>query len=112
MVAPAHGPAADQNHETAYGPPAVSTRSFPVRAHVTSDGATPASNDSVFRAGDGHDTIQENDAVFNSASNHNEDTLSFEAGVAPSDVTWARTGNDLVLTLQWRGGSDHHLVVL
>ena len=61
-------------------------------------------NTYVFRAGDGHDTIQENDAVFNSASNQNEDTLSFEAGVAPSDVTWARTGNDLVLTRN--GGTD------
>jgi Ca2+-binding RTX toxin-like protein len=61
-------------------------------------------NTYVFGVGDGHDTIQENDAVFNSASNQNEDTLSFEAGVAPSDVTWARTGNDLVLTVN--GGAD------
>ena len=61
-------------------------------------------NTYVFRAGDGYDRIQENDAVLNSAPNHNEDTLSFEAGVAPSDVTWARTGNDLVLTIN--GGMD------
>jgi Ca2+-binding RTX toxin-like protein len=61
-------------------------------------------NTYVFGAGDGHDTIQENDAVFNSASNQNEDTLSFGAGVAPADVTWARTGNDLVLT--YNGGAD------
>jgi Ca2+-binding RTX toxin-like protein len=61
-------------------------------------------NTYVFRAGDGHDTIQENDAALNSAYYHNEDTLSFEAGVVPSDVTWARTGNDLVLTVN--GGAD------
>jgi Ca2+-binding RTX toxin-like protein len=61
-------------------------------------------NTYVFRAGDGHDTIQENDPIFNSASLQNDDTLSFGAGVAPSDVTWARTGNDLVLTLN--GGVD------
>ena len=61
-------------------------------------------NTYVFGVGDGHDTIQENDAVFNSAANQNEDRLSFEAGVVPSDVTWARTGNDLVLTVN--GGAD------
>jgi Ca2+-binding RTX toxin-like protein len=61
-------------------------------------------NTYVFGVGDGHDTIQENDAVLNSAPNHNEDTLSFEAGVAPSDVTWARTGDDLVLT--YNSGTD------
>jgi Ca2+-binding RTX toxin-like protein len=61
-------------------------------------------NTYVFRAGDGHDTIQENDPIFNSASLQNDDTLSFGAGVAPSDVTWARTGNNLVLTLN--GGAD------
>jgi Ca2+-binding RTX toxin-like protein len=61
-------------------------------------------NTYVFRAGDGHDTIQENDAALNSAPNQNEDTLSFGAGVTPSDVTWARTGNDLVLTVN--GGAD------
>jgi Ca2+-binding RTX toxin-like protein len=61
-------------------------------------------NTYVFGVGDGHDTIRENDAVFNSASNQNEDTLSFEAGVAQSDVTWARTGNNLVLTVN--GGAD------
>src|SRR6185295_1759006 len=61
-------------------------------------------NTYVFGAGDGHDTIQEDDAEFNSAYYHNEDTLSFEAGVAPSDVTWARTGNDLVL--MYNGGVD------
>jgi Ca2+-binding RTX toxin-like protein len=61
-------------------------------------------NTYVFRAGDGHDRIQENDAALNSAPNQNEDTLSFEAGVAPSDVSWARTGNDLVLTIN--GGMD------
>ena len=61
-------------------------------------------NTYVFRAGDGHDTIKENDAALNSAPNQNEDTLLFEAGVAPADMTWARTGNDLVLTLN--GGMD------
>jgi Ca2+-binding RTX toxin-like protein len=56
-------------------------------------------NTYVFGTADGHDTIQEHDATLNSAPNHNEDTLSFAAGVAPSDVRWARIGNDLVLTL-------------
>ena len=61
-------------------------------------------NTYVFGVGYGHDTIQEHDAALNSAPNHNEDTLSFAAGVAPSDVTWARTGNDLVLTLDGGAG--------
>ena len=61
-------------------------------------------NTYVFRAGDGHDRIQENDPIFNSPSLQNDDTLSFGAGVAPADVTWVRTGNDLVLT--YNGGAD------
>jgi Ca2+-binding RTX toxin-like protein len=61
-------------------------------------------NTYVFGAGYGHDTIQENDAALNSAYYRNEDTLSFEAGISPSDIAWERNGNDLLLTVN--GGTD------
>ena len=54
-------------------------------------------NTYVFRRGDGHDTIQENDAVFNSAYYQNEDAILFADGILPAHVTWERVGNDLIL---------------
>ncbi|MEC4890327.1 MAG: calcium-binding protein [Nitrospira sp.] len=54
-------------------------------------------NTYVFRPGDGRDTIQENDALFNSAYYQNEDRVMFADGIASSDVTWERAGNDLLL---------------
>ncbi|HKU51812.1 MAG TPA: calcium-binding protein, partial [Nitrospira sp.] len=57
-------------------------------------------NTYIFAAGYGHDTIQEYDAdFFNSASYGNEDTLRFLAEITPTDVTWQRQGNDLLLSV-------------
>ena len=61
-------------------------------------------NTYVFAPSSGHDTIQENDATFNSAYYQNEDTILFTTGIAPSDVTWERVGNDLVVNVH--GGTD------
>ena len=66
-------------------------------------------NTYIFRLGDGRDTIQENDALFNSPYYQNEDTVLFADGLAPSDVTWERAGNDL--TLHIGGGADQITVV-
>ncbi|MBH0183244.1 MAG: hypothetical protein HP490_16680 [Nitrospira sp.] len=62
------------------------------------------SNTYVFRAGDGRDTIDEHDAIFNSAHYQNEDAIEFAEGITPADVAWERMGNDLVLSLN--GGTD------
>jgi Ca2+-binding RTX toxin-like protein len=65
---------------------------------------TIVTNTYVFDVGYGHDTIQEMDAEFNSAYYQNEDTIKFLSGITPSDISWARQGNDLELSVN--GGSD------
>ena len=55
----------------------------------------------LFGRGDGHDTIVENDP--SSAPyfpGGPQDTISIAADIAPADVGWQRSGNDLVLTIK------------
>ncbi|WP_031435808.1 calcium-binding protein [Methylobacter tundripaludum] len=68
----------------------------------------------VFGLGDGQDTICDGDSTAS-----NVDTLRFSAGIAESDITFSRSGNDLVLgisgttdqvTLQnWKYGDYYHI---
>ncbi|HKT34262.1 MAG TPA: calcium-binding protein, partial [Nitrospira sp.] len=67
-------------------------------------GPTVITNTYVFGRGYGHDTIQEMDPEFNSAYYRNLDTVEFLSGIAPSDITWQRQGNDLELSVN--GGAD------
>lgn len=69
---------------------------LPVPAVVT--------NTYVFGVDYGHDTIQEMDPEFNSAYYQNLDTIEFLSGIAPGDVTWQRSGNNLELSVN--GGLD------
>jgi Ca2+-binding RTX toxin-like protein len=59
-----------------------------------------AGNDTyIFNLGDGQDTISENDATAG-----NLDTIRFGAGIAAGDLTFTRSGKDLVLGIN--GSSD------
>lgn len=56
-------------------------------------------NSYVFGLGYGQDTILESDAVFNSAYYRNEDSILFSDAIAPSDVSWERVSNDLIISV-------------
>jgi Ca2+-binding RTX toxin-like protein len=52
----------------------------------------------LFGRGDGHDTIVENDtSILPYFSGGTRDTIHMASGIAPTDVSWQRSGNDLVL---------------
>ncbi len=66
----------------------------------------------LFNRGDGQDTIWDSDTTFAG----NQDTIRFGAGIAVSDITFAHSGNDLVLgindttdkiTVQYHFSSDY-----
>ncbi|HKU52106.1 MAG TPA: calcium-binding protein, partial [Nitrospira sp.] len=65
---------------------------------------TIITNTYVFGLGYGHDTIQEMDPEFDSVYFQNLDTVELLSGIAPSDITWQRQGNDLELSVS--GGAD------
>ncbi|MGA0599282.1 calcium-binding protein [Caulobacter sp. KR2-114] len=50
----------------------------------------------VFGAGSGHDTVQESTG---SIYEDQPDTIAFKSGVSTTDVSYARSGNDLVVTI-------------
>lgn len=73
--------------------------SYRVERNTTSQVTANGDDTYLFGRGDGQDTVIDGDYTAG-----NSDTLRFKEGVAPADVKFIRSGNDLVLAI--RGSSD------
>jgi VCBS repeat-containing protein len=73
--------------------------SYRVERNTTPQVSANGNDTYLFGRGDGQDTVIDGDYTTG-----NSDTLRFKEGVAPADVKFIRSGNDLVLAI--RGGSD------